>query len=300
MITPDFKMNAHTTQLLNDRDPAPITSSQGQNAILYTGPHNGAAIPACLTPCLGTDPIWFNRAHEARDLHMSGLFEKLCSTATDASYLAGNYSRLVCDLNTIPDYAITRNSSEHKDLLIPANQSDTCCPNQKSMRLQEIYHPYHNTKEQMITQIRSQNGGALVLDLHSFTPVYQGEQRDVEISTIRCEKTPFSHCLEEFFKHHQSEYHFVSGKPYKVAQRPSNAAPLISAINDLQYLGLEIRNDVIDTPEKQERMISFINRAMDYVLNCAQQDPQIIAKRSKALNISEAPPQTTEITYPMI
>ncbi len=293
-------MKAHITQLLNSDDPAPVALSQGKGAVLYTGPHNGVAIPSCLAPCLGTDPIWFNRAHEACDLHMDSLFAQLCDTAIEASYLAGNYSRLVCDLNTIPDYAITLNSSEYKNIIIPENQSDACCPNQKSMRLREIYHPYHRAKENLIKQIRAQHDGALVLDLHSFTPVYQGEKRDVEISTIRCESTPFSRCLETFFKQYQSDYHFVSGKPYKVAERPSNAAPLISATNDLQYLGLEIRSDMIDTPEKQDKMVCFINKAMNYVLECTQNNSKISATRSNALNVHSAPAQATEITYPMI
>jgi predicted N-formylglutamate amidohydrolase len=262
-----FNMNAKQKHFLQDGDPAPYSISVGNNNVLFTGPHNGHAVPQCLPPCMDTDPQWFAKAHEAVDLHVAALFDVLKNEMKDSSFLSGNYSRLVFDLNAKPDFAIRPCSCENDKRIIPANTPENCTLDDRQRRMKEIYTPYHDAKNQLINDIRNQhNNEILVLDLHSFTPVWQGEKRNVEIGTIRSEKTDLSDTLESFLRE-QDDFKFISGEPYRVANRPSNAAPDISEKNKLQYLGLEIRYDLIDTHEKRVNMAQFIHSATDYVLN---------------------------------
>ena len=90
---------------------------------------------------------------------------------------------------------------------------------------------------------------------------------DVGISTIRCEKTPFSEAFEDFLRKEDAPYHFVSGKPYKVAERPNNVAHDIQSRNKVQYLGVEIRSDLIDTPKKRTDMARYIGEGINHVLS---------------------------------
>lgn len=251
---------------LSEHDPEPVTVVDNNSNIIISGPHNGDAVPECLSPCLGTNEEWFKAAHEAKDLYVDELFEVLNERMQNASFISGNYSRLVCDLNRMPDYAVTLCSSEFNELVIPENQPDQCCQQQKIERLDAIYAPYHDAKTMLINQARQEHGGVIVMDLHSYAPEWQNENREVQVGTLRCEKTPYSNALEEFLRE-QSEFKFVSGEPYRVAERASNVAPLLSETNDLQYLGLEIRNDLIATPEGRERMADFIIEAIEYLEN---------------------------------
>tara|TARA_R110002072_G_scaffold5353_6_gene34828 strand:- start:645 stop:1517 length:873 start_codon:yes stop_codon:yes gene_type:complete len=288
-------MNIKQQYLLTDKDPAPIAITKGQSHILFTGPHNGHAVPRQFSPCMGTDPNWFATAHEAVDLYIAPLFDLLRHDMPDANFIEGIYSRLVCDLNAMPDYAITLFSPEKRDLTIPENQPDMCCAQKRLKRLDEIYWPYHEGKEKLINTIRAaHNDKIIALDLHSFTPTWEQKKRDVEIGTIRAEKTPFSRALEDYLKQ-QDRYHFVSGEPYKVANRPSNAAPSISEKNDLQYLGLEIRSDLIDNDDKRKEMANFIQNCLDHLMS--HSDLSEITKRRSATQLSSAPLQMNDFNW---
>lgn len=252
---------------LSADDPAPVSMREGKSAVIFAGPHNGHAVPKCLQPCLGTDESWFETAHEASDLHVSGLFDALMETRPEDSYIWGNYSRLVCDLNCKPDYAITQSSSEYSHIMIPQNMPDQCCEGQTAQRLATIYEPYHTAQAEILDEVRSNNGGqAILLEVHSFNPTWEQKRRDVEIGTIRCEKTPLSRALENFLSE-QDDYQFVSGEPYRVADRPGNAAPIITEQNDIQFLGLEIRHDLIATPEGKAKMADFLARCAEHLEN---------------------------------
>ncbi len=259
-------MTSKPALYISDDDPDVISIVDNNSSLIFSGPHNGKAVPSCLPECLGTDPQWFYNAHEASDLYMDDLFCALKKSIKDANYIAGNYSRLVCDLNAMPDYAISQFSSEYKNVSIPSNLPDKCCSKQRMMRLNNIYHPYHDSKKEMIKRIRQIKGYVINLDMHSFTPTWKQEKREVEIGTIRCEKTPLSQAIEEYLKS-QSEYKFISGQPYRVAERPSNAASLITHSNDIQYVGIEIRNDLISSPDGIEKMVNFIKKCIEYLYN---------------------------------
>lgn len=278
-INTEFEEKRGLTSLLKANDPPPFSLKTGESILAFTGPHNGLAVPKALPDCLGMEHTWFDKAHEAQDLHMESLFDHMQQRFPDASFIAGNYSRLVTDLNREPNNTVAYNSSEYDNLIINANQSDLCCEEEEKRRLQEIYYPYHNAKTQLFSQIREMHQGVIALDMHSFSPTWQGQDRKPEIGTIRTEKTPLSRALESFLRE-QDEYRFISGEPYRAAEHPINASRMISQRNDIQYLGLEIRNDLINTPEKREKMCNFLEKCVEH-LNVHPDYDAIIANRSE-------------------
>lgn len=273
--------------MLGEHDPQPIEIINNPGNIILTGPHNGSAVPSCLPECMGTNPDWFFNAHEAMDLHIDKLFKALQEELTQTSFISGNYSRLVCDLNAMPDYAFTERSPENKNIKIPHNEPDQCCAQKRLQRLDTLYWPYHDAKQDMIEQKRQEYGGVLVLDMHSFTPTWEQKKRDVELGTIRSEKTPLSRILEGYLRD-QSDYLFISGEPYRVAERPSNAAPMITEKSDLQYLGLEIRNDLLATESNIADMVAFMKKTLHYMIAHTDID-QAMKKRSDVIESKETP-----------
>ena len=75
----NFNMHAQKINLLTENDPAPYAIHKGKSPVLFTGPHNGHAVPKALPACMDTEKEWFNKAHEAVDLHVAELFEVLQS-----------------------------------------------------------------------------------------------------------------------------------------------------------------------------------------------------------------------------
>ncbi len=284
-------MKTTVTKLLGDNDPEPVSIISKPGKIIFSGPHNGRSVPECLPPFMGTNENWFNNAHDAHDLHMDKVFTALDKSFDDASLIWGNYSRLLFDLNTMPDYAINPRSSENGNIIIPANQTDQCCTKQRSLRFNEIYCPYHGAKTQLINEKRNEHGGVIVIDMHSFTPTWDQVKRNVEVGTIRCEKTPLSQEFENYLKHMQDEFLFVSGEPYRVAQRLSNAAALITDNNDLQYLGLEIRNDLIATDEGIDKIVTLLKNITQHL-----SQPEFIDVTKRRTEISsQIPPKHDDI-----
>ena len=290
MGSDDFNMMTQNNKLLTENDPSPFVLTKGNAPLIFTFPHNGKAIPTGLEQCLGTKPEWFERAHESYDLHMDDLLIAMKETFPNASFIEGTYSRLVFDLNAAPDYGIINVSPENKDLKIPGNMPDKCCREQMLLRQEEIYWPYHEAKKTLIEEIRTNHGGAIILDMHSFTPTWDQKQREVEIGTIRAEKTPLSRALESFLKQ-QNKYHFVSGEPYRVADRPSNAAALLSEYNDMQYLGLEIRNDLIQSSKGIAEMSVFLKTCIDHLNNIPATGLKEIMSARSAITQEKTSPQ---------
>lgn len=294
-LTENFTMRQDCPPLLSANDPAPITLREGKSALVFTGPHNGKLTPEALSDSLGMDESWFKGAHEATDLHMQELFDQMEDRFPEANFLAGNYSRLVCDLNRQPDYSVTRKSSEHDHMLIPENQPECCCQQEQLRRIKALHDPYHDTKHQLVSKIRKTHGGIIMLDMHSFTPTWKGENREVEIGTIRAEKTPLSRALEAHLKE-QDEFRFISGEPYRVADRKESAANMVKNRNDLQYLGIEIRSDLIDTPEKRDKMCDFLQKCVQHLE--AHPDLQnIMTTRSAAKGIPTQPLEDATETW---
>lgn len=254
--------------LSEDEKPA-FTLIKNDSPVIFSGPHNGIAVPKCLPACLGMDENWFLAAHESHDLHVAELFDVLRKTLPEANYIMGNYSRLVTDLNRVADNSIASNSSEYEDeIQIKGNLN--LSGQEINDRVESIYLPYHDALADLIEERRQKkHGGVIKLDIHSFSPIWKGTRdRDhVEISTIRCESTPYSLAFEEFIKRDDAPYIFKSGRPYKLTEHLENAAHDVQKRNQIQYLGIEIRSDLIDTIEKQQKMASYLASAMDYVLS---------------------------------
>ena len=265
--------------LLTNDDPPPFSLKKGKSIFMFTSPHDGIAVPKTLPNYLGMDREWFNDAHEARDLNMNALFKNMQYHFSDSSFLSGNYSRLVTDLNRYPEHGMTRTSSEYAEISIKANQQEQCDTTQEMQRIEEVHTPYHNARHERITQIREEHQGVIVIDMHTFNPTWKGKARDVEMGTLRAEETPLSHALEEFL-HNQSEYRFILGEPYNVADLPEFAATMISDRSDVQYIGIEIRSDLVDNPEKREKMCDFLERCVTHLQTHPNYEA-IIANRSE-------------------
>ena len=96
----------------------------------------------------------------------------------DASCLSSRVSRLVYDCNRPPDApdAIPAKSEIYR---IPGNEGLTS--DERARRVASYYLPFKQALEEAIARLPA--GGVLVT-VHSFTPVYFGKQRDVELGIL--------------------------------------------------------------------------------------------------------------------
>ena len=241
-------------------DTAKITNA-GNSPIVLTGPHNGWEVPDAFyeggNP-LGVEPYWFDpaselRRHEACDWGMQDLFDEIERQSSEICLIAAQYSRLLVDINRIPSLVIYEGSSETGEH-IPGNMmlSDA----EKQQRMEDYYTPYHDTVDAIMQATLEKCGSVIWIDMHSFSPVWQGEPRPVGIGTLKLEKTALTNTAEAFLEAEFKDM-FVPDQPYDLAispHREMNGGNLIADRNNLEYFGLEIRNDLLGTPKQREVM----------------------------------------------
>ena len=251
--------------LLTPSDPQPVSIVQRDTPIIFCGPHNGNAVVGNKQQPLGMDGAWFNKAHEAQDLYISELFDYLIPRLENVSFIWGNYSRLVCDINRLPEHAIAETSSEFDHIAIPANQKTVMTDEEQKQRLNEIYWPYHDALSDLIQEKREKFGGVMMIDIHSYSPVWKGKKRDVEISILTFDDHPLSVITDNFIRK-ESGMNYIPGVPYMPSKRLTNAGRMISARNRLPYFGYEIRNDMINDKAGIKRLGTFFENYTQHLV----------------------------------
>lgn len=253
--------------------PEPVTVLMGDSPVIFSGPHNGLAVPGDPEKPLGLDKKWFEQAHEASDLNMAALFQRLIPRLPAASFIWCNYSRLVADTNRMPDKAIAETSSEHEDMPIPGNAPGLLTPEEREARMSAVYWPYHNALTDLVNQTREKFGEVLLIDMHSFSPVWLGRQRQSEIGILTLdEQDPLARISTEFLTE-RSPLRFINRQPYFLPERVSiTAAPMVMQNTGVSYFGFEIRNDLIADPPGQERLCEMMEQYLRYIENHPHRD----------------------------
>ncbi len=202
--------------------------------VLIVADHASNRIPAGID--LGIDRALLS-THIGWDIGVASLAHALHAPA----YLA-SVSRLVIDLNREPgDPALVPLSSDGHE--IPGNHCDT------SARIADYWQPYHDELAQQIAATEP----LLLVSLHSFTPQLASRPEDVrpwEVGVLyntddRAARIAIP--LLEAAGIVTGDQQPYSGKLLNATMNRHGEA------NGIPYLGLEVRQDLIDSDEGVER-----------------------------------------------
>ena len=253
--------------------PEPVTVHEGNGPVIFSGPHNGLAVFGDREKPLGMERAWFAAAHEASDLHMATLFESMIPRFSQASFVWSNYSRLVADVNRMPELAIAETSSEWDDFPIHGNASHIVTPEEREGRMQSVYWPYHNALSDLVKKKKEEFGAVLLIDMHSFTPSWQGRARESEVGMLTLDEGhPLAQASCEFLSE-KSGMRYISRLPYFLPERVAiSAAQLVEKNTGLPYFGFEIRNDTIAGESGRERFCAMLEIYLTFVENSPRRD----------------------------
>ncbi|WP_193175654.1 N-formylglutamate amidohydrolase [Oricola nitratireducens] len=155
---------------------AEVTNAAGRAPIVLVCEHASAFIPASLSG-LGLreeDRL----SHAAWDIGALAVAQRL-SSALDAPLVASRVSRLVYDCNRPPEAA---DSIPAKSELIVAPGNADLSSQQRGARAREIYEPFRRLLRETLAA-RAQTRPTLIT-IHSFTPVFYGKKRSVELGLL--------------------------------------------------------------------------------------------------------------------
>ncbi|PYD53480.1 N-formylglutamate amidohydrolase [Komagataeibacter rhaeticus] len=253
------------SRLLTCDDPAPVIQF-GTSVMEGTQPppglpfvlvsdHAGRAVPAALGD-MGVSAQ--DRArHIACDLGMAET-GRLLAQHLDCILIEQAYSRLVIDCNRAPGHptSIVRHSD---GTAVPANTGITAA--QEGCRVEEIFLPYHRQISDEITTRLEAGLPVVLVSLHSFTDRMNGADRPWHTGVLHNRNPAFGLRVRDLLA---AEDGLVVGsnEPYALTDSSDYTVPVHAEGRGLPYLEIEIRQDLIATPQGRAEWAARLARIL--------------------------------------
>lgn len=223
--------------LLEEDEPAPVTvlNPDGDSPFLLTADHAGRLIPRALG-ALGVAAAELER-HIAWDIGIAGV-TRLLAEKLGAVAVMQNYSRLVMDCNRRPDVP-SAYPAISETTVIPGNAALTAAD--KQARQAAIFDPYH---AEIGRQIGLRGGRVIYLAMHSFTPVFMGVARPMQVAVLYNRNPRASRLLAGLLRQ-EPGLEVAENAPYRVTDETDYGVPFHAERNGLDYIEIEIRQDLI-------------------------------------------------------
>lgn len=189
-------------------------------------------------------------SHAAWDPGALGVAEAL-SRILDAPLLFGRVSRLVYDCNRPPTAA---DAVPPVSEVFPVPGNARLSEEAREERVRAVYQPFRRRLENVLAAAPPD---ATLVTVHSFTPVYHGRRRRVEIGVLHGEDPSLARIMIERTRHHTDRTVRLN-EPYGPQDGVTHTLDLHGTRNGLPNVMLEIRNDLIATPGDQAAMAEML------------------------------------------
>jgi predicted N-formylglutamate amidohydrolase len=239
-----FSRHAHT-----DDDPVvSVSNIDGQYPALVVCEHASDYIPTAF------DGLGLSK--EARTSHIAwdpGAREvsSYLSAALDAPLVTSEISRLVYDCNRAPD-APDAMPAKSEIFDVPGNQDID--QKERSARIEQYYRPFEGSVKQALSQLGNE---AALITIHSFTPVYHGKRRAVELGVLHDTDTRFADAILKFAPA-LTNLKTMRNEPYGVEDGVTHTLKLHGVGNGVLNVMIEIRNDLISDSEQCRTMAEML------------------------------------------
>ena len=176
-----------------EADPVILVNEGGSSRVVLVCEHAGRVVPRALGN-LGLGEADLSR-HIAWDIGAEAVSRRL-SQKLDATLILQRYTRLAYDCNRPPE----------SPGAIPEVSELTASPGNRKLpaedrlaRAREIYRPFHDGVSLVLDRRAAAGRQALIVSIHSFTPVYKGKPRSVELGILHDRDTALSAKLIKSF-----------------------------------------------------------------------------------------------------
>lgn len=193
------------------------------------------------------------RAHIAWDPGALGLARGLARRLS-APLVHADVSRLVYDLNR-PPHSPGAMAVKSEAFRIPGNED--LPPKERRRRTEAIYLPFHAALRAQIARRCATGPLPVVVTVHSFTPLWFGVPRMVELGVIHDADDRLAHAVVAEARA-RTGLTVGLNEPYSAADGVTHTLRLQATPCGVLNVMLEIRNDLIATPEAEEAMAGLL------------------------------------------
>lgn len=220
-----------------------VTNAQGASSIVLVCEHASAFMPPELNN-LGLQGEVLH-SHAAWDPGALGVAQGM-SKALNAVLVASRISRLVYDANRPFGHpGATPERSEIYEIPGNAGLSDA----DKQARHDAYYLPFHAAVEAAVTA----RAAPVLVTMHSFTPVYHGTPRAVEIGVLHDADRRLADAMLACSATHTNHL-VMRNEPYGPVDGVTHTVAAHATPHHHPNVMLEVRNDLIATPAAQADM----------------------------------------------
>ncbi|EJM61489.1 putative N-formylglutamate amidohydrolase [Pseudomonas sp. GM50] len=192
------------------------------------------------------------REHIAWDIGALALAEGL-SQALGATLLAANYSRLLIDLNR-PRHAPDSIALQSEIYQVPGNRDlDEAT---REYRRHCLFKPFHTRLQTLIDARVAQGRPVRVVGIHSFTPIYYGQPRALEVGVLYGQAGEYAQRVIDGLSRHPLKV--AGNQPYKVDPLGDMTVPVHGDARGLDSVLIEVRNDLLRTPVDIGRWTDYL------------------------------------------
>lgn len=208
--------------------------------LVVTCEHASRRVPAPLVTS-AEDARWLD-THWGWDIGAAALTRELVTRKSCCAVLA-RFSRLVCDANrAVGDDTFIRREIEGDTLSFNRDLTEA----EIARRIDAYHAPYHALVDQCLGERVARGGDVVLFSIHSFTPVFDGQRREMEMGVLFDRFEP----IAQRFAGHLTDVGFRTAlnAPYSGKDGMMYAMSLHGQSHGVVYLELEVRQDLLSTP----------------------------------------------------
>lgn len=245
---------AQAFQLLGEDEGKPVwvENSEARGEIVIVCEHGANLIPKRLGT-LGLEREVLQR-HIAWDPGALALARRLAASL-DAELYHQRFSRLVYDCNRPPE---AESATPSKSEIYSISGNIGIRPDERNARIEEIYRPFRDGLSSLIQRRAAAGRATMLVTVHSFTPVYFGKTRDVEVGILHDRDSRLADAMIARADRMQTNYVVRRNEPYGPADGVTHTLVEHGLANGLPNVMIEVRNDLLGDEDGQTAMAAFL------------------------------------------
>lgn len=249
--------------------PVKTHNADGAGAIVLVCEHASNHFPDAFGD-LGLDAVT-RQSHVAWD--PGALVVALAlSVALDAPLVAGTVSRLLYDCNRPPE---AESAIPVRSEAFEIAENGALNEQQRQKRVAGIYEPFTAAVSELLA-LREQRGQrSIIVTIHSFTPVYFGNDRAVEIGILHDKDSRLADAMLAFADDLLPGRRVERNAPYGPQDGVTHSLQLYGVANGLANVMIEIRNDLLQNADDKAAIAGEILTLLRPALVKLAQDHEV-------------------------
>lgn len=243
---------------------AHLFQPEASGPVLFVCEHASAHIPPAYDH-LGLAP-GDRLSHAAWDPGAAALTQALAQQFQSPAVL-GTVSRLVYDCNRPPE-APSAMTPQSERIRVPGNEN--LSPQQRAARVAEVYDPFCQAVRSQITR----HPPEAFVTVHSFTPIYHGTPREVEIGLLHDADTRLTDLMLTQAAQIAGPRKIERNAPYGPDDGVTHTLHLHALPRALPNVMIEVRNDLLTTPADIAQIATLLGTLLHPALTALANSPK--------------------------